>query len=171
MQKKLRKKKVVPKPVRIRRLKRRADAALSDYARELAKVEYQGNCPLCGKDPTVPVLNKKGKVIKNRWICFHFVRRRCKSVRWDLSNVIGACEFCNLREKGNPDTSRAWFIRRFGVEKYLRIVDKSAEPFEPDEQFLADVVQTFKTALSKLKGEKDGNQDAPAPAPDRPVSP
>lgn len=138
-------KKKVPARTILKRLRNKADKALSEYVRASAIKEFAGKCPFCKIDPTVPVLNKKGKLIKNRWVCFHFVRRMRAAVRWCIDNVIGACGFCNLRERGNPDPYRAFYIRKFGVDKYLALVDKSEEEFVATPEYLQSIVDKYAT--------------------------
>lgn len=141
----------------IRRLMKKADRALSVFARADAIIKFAGKCPFCGRDPILPVPSKDGKKMrKNGWVCFHFVRRRRKSVRWELINVVGACAFCNRIEVGNPDPYRAWYIRKFGHEQYLMLVDESAKTFEPDVAFLNSVVEKFTAAFKAL-----GNENQP----------
>lgn len=132
----------------VKRLGRKADKALSLYVRALAIRKYQGLCPLCGKDPLQvdPAAPKK----KNKWVCFHFVRRKCKALRWALHNVVGACSRCNYVEYRNPDLSRAWFIREFGVDVYLALVDESVRSFEPTVEFLQDIIDTYQLKLQQL---------------------
>lgn len=144
----------VPARVVLRRLEQKADKALSLLVRELTRREYGGKCPLCGE----------GKIE----CCFHFVRRRRKILRWSLRNVIGACHRCNYVEYRLPDLSRAWFVRKFGAEAYLALVDESVKPFVPTAGFLTAIIMACELELARLKGEGDG-EDAPAVAPDRPV--
>jgi hypothetical protein len=98
---------------------------------------------------------------KNGWVCFHFVRRRRKSVRWSLLNVVGACAFCNRIEVGNPDPYRAWYIRRHGVEQYLSIVDESAKVFEPTVEYLQGIVDRFTSELESMKRFAEPAPEAP----------
>jgi hypothetical protein len=129
----------VPKRVALRRLEKKADKALSLYIRALTKSLYDG-CPLCKENPVQA--------------CFHFIRRRRKVLRWDPRNVIGSCHKCNWVEYRFPDPSRAWYIRTFGVEQYLELVDKSAEQFQPTPEFLAGVIMACEKALSEVGGKR-----------------
>jgi hypothetical protein len=151
---KKKKKRKIPLRTQLRRLAKKADRVLSEYARALAIAEYKGRCPFCGRDPVLPVPSKDGKKMrKNGWVCFHFIRRRRRIVRWVLENVVGACAFCNRIEVGNPDPYRAWFIRNRGVELYLQLVDRSNEQFEPTIEFLQGVVDMFASKLETLKSK------------------
>lgn len=145
-----RRRKSVPLRTRLRRLEKKADKALSLLVRAETADKY-GACPLC----------KVGKIE----CCFHFVRRRRKSVRWDRRNVIGACHRCNYIEYRDPDQSRAWYIRNFGAEQYLAVVDKSAEQFVPAEPYLKAMVGLLELKLENYRaGQKTevdrGDQDA-----------
>lgn len=155
--KKKKKKRKVSLRTQLRRLAKKADQALSRYARALAIIEYKGHCPFCGRDPLLPVPSKDGKKMrKNGWVCFHFIRRRRRIVRWVPENVIGACAFCNRIEVGNPDPYRAFYIRKFGAEKYLELVDKSLGSFEPTVEYLQKVVTEFTDQLAALKPPATG---------------
>lgn len=150
---KKKKKRKIPLRVQLRRLKIKADKALSEYVREVARREYNNKCPFCHKDPTQPVWNeKKKKWMQNKWVCFHFVSRRRKSVRWHEPDVIGACSFCNAKERSYPDPYRAFYIRKFGADKYLALVDKSLETFEPTLEFLQGIVNEYTERLRVLVG-------------------
>lgn len=132
----------------LRKLERKADKIFSQYVRALAIKKYNGLCPLCGKNPLIidPAAPKK----KNKWVCFHFVRRKRKILRWDIRNVIGACSRCNYLEYRNPDLSRAWFIRKFGVEVYLLLVDESKKDFSPTVEYLESIIGIYTQKLEEL---------------------
>ena len=133
------KKRKVPARVLLKRLAKKADAALSIYTRESSKKQYGGVCPLCSVNPIE--------------CCFHFIRRKRKILRWTLENVCGACHRCNYIEYRDPDLSRAWFIRNRGVELYLQLVDRSKESFEPTAEFLQGIIDEY---TNKLKSINDG---------------
>ena len=122
------KKKKVPLRTIMRRLVKKADKVLSLYVRKETIRKYK-LCPFCKVEPIT--------------VCFHFVRRARKSVRWLPDNTIGACGKCNFREYRNPDPYRAFYIREFGVEKYLAIVDKSQEDFTPTIEYLEKIIETY----------------------------
>lgn len=125
-------KKAVPLKVLLRRLMKKADRALSVHIRHETGKGRNGMCPLCGK--------KKIKV------CFHFITRRRKILRWREDNVIGACSTCNYVEQFYPDVSRAWFIRTYGAEKYLALVDESQQSFEPTVEYLQGIIDKYAEA-------------------------
>lgn len=128
----------------MRRMAKKADAALSLYVRELTKRMYNGKCPLC----------QVGQVE----CCFHFIRRKRKILRWEFDNVVGACHRCNYVEYRDPDLSRAWFIRKHGVDKYLAMVDKSKEQFEPTLDYLQGVINDFTARMAALNKPEDNNE-------------
>lgn len=136
---KKKKKRKIPARVQLRRLCKKADAALSLYVRELTSRMHGGKCPMC----------KVGSV----QCCFHFIRRKRKILRWEFKNVTGACHRCNYIEYRDPDLSRAWFIRRHGVELYLALVDKSKESFEPTPEYLQGIVDEYTTLYNTMAGE------------------
>jgi len=113
----------------LKRLENQADRFLSLYVRAMAKKEF-GNCPLCGVNPIQ--------------CCFHFISRRRKILRWDLRNVVGACHTCNWVERRWPDLSRAWFLRCYGLNLYLEIVEESKKSFVPTKEYLENIINTYK---------------------------
>lgn len=121
-------------------LKKKADAAISLLVRWETNNEY-GHCPLC------PDQTKANPV----QACFHFVRRKRTATRWDTDNLIGSCHRDNWIEYRNPDPSRAWFIRNRGVEKYLKIVDKSMGYFKPTIVDLEKIIYDAETKLAENK--------------------
>jgi len=125
----------------VQKLMRKADRSLSAYIRAYFEKESK-LCPLC-----------KIKPIK---CCFHIVRRGRKAVRWDHRNVIATCFGCNLRELHDPDPSRAYFIRRFGVKLYLKLVDKSRESFVPEKDYLEGVIKKYDRMRKKIIDRGEG---------------
>lgn len=125
-------KKAVPLRVLLKRLMKKADRALSVYIRRKTGKGRNGMCPLCNK-----------KRIK---VAFHFITRRRKILRWREDNVVGACSTCNYIEQFYPDVSRAWFIREYGAEKYLSLVDESQQAFEPTVEYLQGIITKYAQA-------------------------
>jgi hypothetical protein len=110
------KKKVVPMRIRMRRAAKAAHKAMSLYIRAAFIAEY-GMCPLCGKEPVQAL--------------FHILRSKyVKILRYDIRNAIGSCHKCNWKEYRNPDPSRAWYIRKYGVEQYLKLVDEGQNNYD-----------------------------------------
>lgn len=134
--KKRKKKKKIPLKKLLKRLSKKADKALGDYIKFLARKESD-KCPLCFKNPIQ--------------CSFHFISRRRKILRWSESNVWGMCTTCNFVERNWPDLSRAWYIKRYGVAQYLLLVETSKESFEPTVEFLEATILKFSSKLVKLK--------------------
>ena len=100
----------------MRRAAKKAHKAMSLYIRAVYHDKY-GHCPLCGLRPVQAV--------------FHILRSKyVKALRYDIRNVIGSCHKCNWLEYRNPDPSRAWYIRAFGVEQYLKLCDDGLKEVE-----------------------------------------
>lgn len=116
-------------------LRKKADQAMSEYVRAVTQRAY-GICPLCMMKPVQ--------------CCFHFVSRKRRILRWDLQNVIGACTTCNYLENYFSDLSRAWYIRRFGVDQYLALVDKAKGDHEYTREELQAIIVSFETKLEEL---------------------
>ena len=123
-------KKKIPARTILKRLMGKADKALSVYVRKETTSKYT-LCPLC--------------LIKPVEVCFHFVSRRRKLLRWDIRNVVGSCRTCNYVEQFLPDYSRCWYINQFGVDQYLAIVEESKKDFTPTPEFLQSVIAKYST--------------------------
>ena len=119
------------------RLHKKADKAISEFVRATTAAETGGKCSICKVNPVE--------------CCFHFVRRRRKILRWDLRNLTGACHRCNYLEYRDPDPSRAWYIRKYGVDQYLAIVDESVKSFEPTIEYLQGIVDRFVNELECIR--------------------
>ena len=118
-------------------LSKKADKALSEFVRAQTKWTYS-ICPLCKQRPIE--------------CCFHFISRRRKILRWEIKNVIGACFTCNYIERIWPDLSRAWYIKTYGVDRYLQLVEESKKTFEPTAEYLEGIITKYKADL-KLIGD------------------
>ncbi len=146
-------KRKVPLRTQLRRLEKKADRALSEFVRAKTIIEYNGKCPICERGPLIP--NKPCRrdprlEVPAIQCCFHFIRRKRKVLRWDIRNVTGACHKCNWVEYRDPDLSRAWYIRKYGHEQYLAIVEESKQSFIPDVDFLERVIKGYEEDLAKL---------------------
>jgi hypothetical protein len=124
----------------LKMLSNKADKIFSLYIRAQAKQLYNDICPLCGKKPIQ--------------CCFHFITRKRKSTRWDWNNAVGACHTCNYLENYFSDLSRYWYIKKFGVEQYLSLVEKAKADFTPTKEDLENVIITYSHLLNRLKGVK-----------------
>jgi len=147
-------KRKIPAATILRRLKTKADKALSEYVRAVTNAEYGGKCPLCGRGPLIP--NKPTKrdprlEVPAIQCCFHFVRRKRMILRWDLRNVVGACHKCNWIEYRDPDLSRAWYIKKHGVAQYLAIVEESEKSFTPTPEYLQGIIDRFTSELADIE--------------------
>lgn len=128
MAKKKKKPRKIPTRTILKRLMSKADKALSVHVRKETIAKYT-LCPLC--------------LIKPVEVCFHFVSRRRKILRWSIDNVVGSCRTCNYVEQFLPDYSRCWYINQFGVEQYLAIVEKSKKDFVPTPEFLQGIIDNY----------------------------
>lgn len=138
--KKKKRKKVVPKRKLLRRAAKAAHKAMSLYVRAKFELEY-GKCPLCKDGPIQAV--------------FHIQRAKyVKKMRYDDRNVIASCHKCNWMEYRNPDPSRAWYIKTYGVEQYLKIVEEGKEDFEFTIEYYESVKADYETKLRALNEEQ-----------------
>jgi len=149
---KKKKKKVVPMPTRMKRAAKAAHKALSLYVRTVFIAEYNGKCPLCGVNPIQAL--------------FHILRSKTvKILRYDIRNVIASCHKCNWIEYRNPDPSRAWYIRKYGVEQYLQLVDEGANKLDFTLEDYEKIAKNFTNLLAAWKSIQE------APEPVRPALP
>lgn len=119
----------------LRKMELKADKALSDYIRAVTIWAYD-KCPLCLKNPVE--------------VSFHFVSRKRKATRWKDFNVVGACRTCNYIEQFLPDWSRVWYIRAYGVDQYISLVEQAKQDFTPTVEYLEEVVKTYTGLLQEL---------------------
>lgn len=120
----------------IAKMDRKATKVFNKYIREYWKTLLTA-CPLCKKNPIS--------------CCFHMVSAQRKKTRYDERNTIGACTPCNKYENYFSDISRAWYIRTFGVEQYLALVDRAQEDFEFTIEYLQDIITKYSNKLVKPK--------------------
>jgi len=98
------------KQIPLKKLVKKADTLLSLFIRARDK-----RCALCGS--TSNLTNG------------HLIKRGKKPVRWDESNCFCLCSTCNFRDKVDTNYHGkyvAWFIERYGVEKY-KALEKLSE--------------------------------------------
>ena len=132
----------------LKRLTNKADKVFSLYIRERDNQLYNKVCPLCNKKPIQ--------------CCFHFVTRKRKSVRWDHQNSCGGCHTCNYLENYFSDLSRYWYIKKFGADQYLLLVERAKRDFTPTKEDLENVIFAYSCMLEDLKRSKlDARQVRP----------
>lgn len=119
----------------VAKLTRKATKIFNKYIREKAKLNNPV-CPICKINPVQ--------------VCFHIVSAKRKSTRFDERNVLGACVPCNYQENYWSDVSRAYYIRTFGTEQYLSVVDKSKEDLVYTPEYLQNVIDTYQHKLANL---------------------
>jgi len=127
---KKKKKKKVPLRKLLRRLEKKADKVVSVYIRQRDSSVAKGKCIICKENPIQ--------------CAFHIIRRSRKILRWDTRNILGTCFRCNWLEYRNPDISRAFYIKTYGVDQYLRLVEESKQSFKSTVEYLQDVISKFK---------------------------
>lgn len=120
----------------IAKKERKATKVFNKFIREAAKLQNPV-CPICNVDPV--------------YCCFHIVSAMRRSTRFDERNVIGACTACNNQENYYSDLSRAYYIRTYGVDQYLALVDRSKEDFEFTLEFLDGIITTYQEKLEHLQ--------------------
>ena len=121
--KKVVKKKRVKLPT-IRKLILHADKLFSLFIRNRDK-----RCVLCGT-----TLNLT---------CGHLIKRGKKAVRWSEINCFCLCSGCNYRDNFDHDIYVAWFIRKYGEENYLYLVERSRGVFKPSREYLNAIIKQY----------------------------
>lgn len=117
----------------LKRLSNKADKLFSLYIRARDNRLFNKVCPLCEKKPIQ--------------CCFHFITRKRKAVRWNVQNAVGACHTCNYLENYFSDLSRYWYIKKFGVNQYLSLVENGRQDFTPTKEDLENVIITYNKML------------------------
>lgn len=116
----------------VAKLGRKATKVFNKYIRELWR-EKDPICPLCKKNPIS--------------CCFHMVSAQRKKTRYDEQNTLGACTPCNKYENYFSDLSRAWYIRTYGAEQYLNLVDRAKENFDFTIEYLQGIISKYEELL------------------------
>lgn len=109
------------------------DSLFSQYIRARDK----NTCLLCGS--------------KTRLSNSHLVTRQVTILRWDELNCHTHCWGCNKRHTYHPEIYTAWFLRTYGVEAYLSLVNKALLKFPlPDEAQIAVLHKEYTLKLAGL---------------------
>lgn len=120
---------IVPKPKRLDydKLLKKADAVFSIWIRN-----RDGNrCVICGS--TYKVQNG------------HLFKRGKKRIRFDEYNCNAQCSICNFKHNKYPEPYTAFFLRKYGQEKYLEL-EKISEingPYQIPRDFLEDIIEKY----------------------------
>lgn len=116
----------------------KADAAFSDYIRELAGWK----CERCFKEFEKPSRNLH---------CSHYHSRRKRSVRFDRENAASLCFSCHNYFGGNPYEHTEFFKKRLGQLKYDNLAIRANTPKKVDE---TEIYLGLKLELQKMKEER-----------------
>jgi hypothetical protein len=82
----------------------------------------------------------------------HFFGRGGKSTRFDPENVAILCFGCHQHLGSNPETHRAFFLKKLGQKKYDALVLRAHIPAKVNEKLLAIA---FKAELENMKHESN----------------
>jgi len=96
---------------RKKQLIRRADNVFGTWI----KNRDNWTCIVCG--------GGREKVIQ----CGHLIRRGKQSVRYDERNCCAQCASCNIKHNHYSEYYTSAYIKKFGVEAYQSLVEKSKE--------------------------------------------
>lgn len=123
-------------------LEKQLDTLFSKIIRKRDKVAFD-SCPFHATDYS-PIE-----------VCFHFITRAKRGVRWDETNAVGSCHTCNdLYEK---DASfmrfvKAWYKANYGAESFIELVRRSnaVRPISFSE--LQDIKARLEVRVGELGG-------------------
>ena len=108
---------------------KKADSLLSRYI-----IRRDGQCVTCGSSSQLT----NG----------HLISRVCFALRWDLRNCNCQCVGCNLRHEYRPEIYTQWFIRKYGVEEYEKMVQKSYQIEKVNIPYLNSLIEKLNTILN-----------------------
>lgn len=95
------------------------------------------------KKPSLPKLMKKADKVFSEWIrnrdnhqCVvcgstyivqngHLIARGKKATRFDEKNCNAQCSSCNYKHNFEPQHYTSWFIKKYGEQEYLNLVELS----------------------------------------------
>ena len=119
-------------------LVRECDKAFSDFIRE----RDGWRCVTCGETDR--------EVLQ----CGHLFTRAAYSTRWNLDNCFCQCAACNLRNEYDPYPLTAYFLDRFGREKYdeLHRLHRATVKFGND--MLQKMIEDFRAKRAELMLQK-----------------
>lgn len=124
--------------------KDRTDIILLDSVYSLYIRERDGNvCLLCGS--------------KRRLTDSHLITRQLTSVRWHELNNHCHCWGCNKRHEHHPEVYTVWFLKKYGVEKYIELYQMSLKYVPlPDEAQIKAMHEKYTEKLESLLKVKNG---------------
>ncbi len=120
------------------------DGVFSLFIRLRAKYRTGGNCEICGGRPVE--------------VCFHWITRSRKGIRWHPLNAVGSCSGCNFNERQGRSTVndkyQEIFVSRYGTEdwEWLKELQQIHPKWSRDE--MAALLKRIKAALA---GEPDND--------------
>jgi len=57
----------------------------------------------------------------------HLITRTCRIIRWDLTNNNCQCKGCNFRHEFRPEKYTQWWIKKYGMNAYDKLVNQSQQ--------------------------------------------
>lgn len=121
------------------------------------------------KLPSIPYLKKKANKVfsdfirkRDGWRCVlcgstyliqngHLIKRGKKIHLFSELNCHALCSACNYRDNYDHDVYVRWFIEKFGVAKYKKLVDTKEDLKQLKRQDYLDIIEKYsKKVLEKL---------------------
>lgn len=85
----------------------------------------------------------------------HLISRKNRSVRWGLDNVNCQCSSCNLLHVYKPESYIAWFIEKWGGEKFFALVKESREVRKYQTYELIELLEQLRLVREKQIADKE----------------
>ena len=114
-----------------KKLVEKLDAVFSVYIRALYPI-----CVFCGSKTEH---------------CFHFMTRAKYATRWDAVNAVGSCRGCNFEMEFNPHPYIKWFIDKYGLEEYNRLILRSNVIPKYSNEELEVMIDFYEKETAKLE--------------------
>lgn len=147
------------KKAKARKVKRKANARFQ------AKIAGKKTKPLSRKrtvsqmDKIFSILIRTRDRLANNGLCvfgcgrpiecaFHFVTRSKYSTRWDETNTVGSCMSDNYTMEFNPHPYIHWYIKKYGVEAYENLVERSNKIAKFSTSDLREMLEHLKGQLA-----------------------
>jgi hypothetical protein len=94
-------------------------------------------CCVCGATKETAVIQ-----------CGHLITRSNFATRWDEKNCYAQCSGCNMAHEYHPEMMTHFFVNKFGVEEYNKLVIRSQKPPKFSHE---DLIYMIKFYQGKIK--------------------
>lgn len=109
---------------------KKLDAIVSQYVRMRDK-----KCICCGTTENLT--------------CGHLFSRVSYSTRWEEMNVHAQCTGCNLKHEYNPHIMTIAFIKKYGQERYEKLLELHVKPKKFKDADLQELIQYYQFLIKQ----------------------